>query len=102
MAGYLECLNNRFLKDVRQKQEGYEDKIRQLNFEIVKLRTSLAVSNKALQLMSEKIRDCPQNKVFKVTDKLTGALCGLSENCNDCKVEYYKTLAKEELGVKYD
>lgn len=102
MGKYLEKLSRKIYKEQQSEREQDKQKIRDLNFEIVKLRTSLAVSNKALQLMSEKIRNCPQNKVFKVTDKLTGSLCGLSDNCNDCKVEYYKKLAKEKLGVKYD
>ena len=102
MGVFLEKLSRKIEKERNQEREQDKKKIRDLNYEIVKLRNSLVVSNKALQIMGEKIRDCPQNKVFKVTDKLTGALCGLSENCNDCKVEYYKTLAKEELGVKYD
>lgn len=102
MGKYLEKLSRKIYKEQQSEREQDKQKIRDLNFEIVKLRTSLAVSNKALQLMSKKIRDCPQNKIFRVTDQMTGALCGQEDNCNDCRVNYYKNLAKEELGVKYD
>ena len=102
MGVFLEKLSRKIEKERNQEREQDKQKIRDLNYEIVKLKTSLAVNNKALQLMSKKIRDCPQNKVFKVTDNLTGPICGQVNNCNDCKVDYFKNLAKEELGVKYD